>query len=216
MVIRDPHVLGTGERAFRFIHGAIDERAGVSLQHGYTAVARRRGPCHSASVRLFLCLCLAFGACGDDDSDDDALDMSEPRDLAGAEPRVDIGTGVTTFVPIADGADVELVNGPQGGWHVDVTLRLYDVNPQELTMRIEGYDVASGMPVGVPIERILTERRVQPEADHWLRLGDQLIFAIEGPEEVTDTDVRIEVRITTPEGATATAEKVVHVIDEEP
>lgn len=142
--------------------------------------------------------------------------VTEPRDLAGAEPRVEIGTGITSFVDIADGADVELVNGPQGGWHVDVALRLYDVNPQELTMRIEGYDATSGDPVGVPIERILTERRVQPEGDHWLRVGDQLIFAIEGPDEVTDTDVRIEARITTPEGAMATAQKVVHVIDDVP
>jgi len=167
-------------------------------------------------VRLFLCLCLALSACGDDSSDGDAPDLSVPPDLAGAEPRVEIGTGVTTFIPITDGDDVELVNGPQGGWHVDVTLRLYDVNPQELTMRIEGYDAESEMAIGVPIERILTERRVQPEGDHWLRLGDQLIFAIEAPDQVVDTDVRIEVRITTPEGATATAEKVVHVIDEEP
>ncbi len=180
------------------------------------AIAGWRHPCHSSAVRLLLCLCLAFSACGDDappgDGDDDA---SVPVDLGGA-PRVEIGTGVTSFVAVDDGANVELVNGPQGGWHVDVTLRLYQVDPQELTMRIEGYDVASGASVGIPIERVLTERRVQPEGDHWLRLGDQLIFAIDGPEEVVDTDVRIEARITTPEGATASAQKVVHVIDELP
>jgi hypothetical protein len=167
-------------------------------------------------VRLLLCLCLAFSACGDDAPPDDGeRDAGPPADLGG-EPRVEIGTGVTSFIAIDDGADVELVNGPQGGWHVDVTLRLFQVDPQELTMRIEGYDVTSGDSIGIPIERVLTERRVQPEDDHWLRVGDQLIFAIEGPEEVVDTDVRIEARITTPEGASASAEKVVHVIDEVP
>lgn len=166
-------------------------------------------------MKWVLCACLALAACGDDGPSDDGVDAGDPADLGG-EPRVEIGTGVTTFVPIEDGDDVELVNGPQGGWHVDVTLRLYQVDPQELTMRIEGYDVESGASVGIPIERILTERRVQRQEDHWLRVGDQLIFAIEGPEEVIDTDVRVEARITTPEGASATAEKVVHVIDELP
>ena len=80
---------------------------------------------------------------------------------------------------LAEGGDVELVNGPQGGWHVDVTMRIYGLDPQELTMRIEGYDAATDESIGIPIERVLTERRVQPEDDHWLRVGDQLIFAIE-------------------------------------
>lgn len=166
-------------------------------------------------MRLLLCLCLALSSCGDDDTGTDP-DMRVSSDLAGAEPRLEIGTGVTSFVDIDDGAEVELVNGPQGGWHVDVTLRLYDVDPQELTMRIEGYDVATDASIGIPIERVLTERRVQAEGDHWLRLGDQLIFAIDAPDEVVGTDVRVEARITTPEGASARAQKVVHVIDEEP
>ena len=167
-------------------------------------------------MRLLLGLALLC-SCGDDlpprpdgGGGDGAVDMG------GATPRLELGTGVTTFVDIADGADVELVNGPQGGWHVDVTMRIYDVDPQELLMRIEGYDVATGESIGIPIERVLTERRVQREGDHWVRLGDQLIFAITSAAEVTETDVRIEARVTSPEGARATAEKVVHVVDREP
>ena len=168
-------------------------------------------------MRFLLCLVLALAACGDDAP---PPDDTTPRDAGeldlGGPPRVEIGTGVTEFVEVADGADVELVNGPQGGWHVDVAMRLYSVDPQELTMRIEGYDAATDMAIGVPIERTLTERRVQREGDHWLRVGDQLIFAIEAPEEVVGSDVRIEARIVTPEGVSAEAQKVVHVVDEAP
>jgi len=31
---------------------------------------------------------------------------------------VEVGTGAKAFEPLADGADVTMVHGPQGGWHV--------------------------------------------------------------------------------------------------
>ncbi len=167
-------------------------------------------------MRFFLSLVLLAAACGDDDTPppDGGPGGSDGTD--GVEAALVLGTGVTSFVEVAEGGDVELVNGPQGGWHVNVTMRIYGLDPQELTMRIEGYDAATDESIGIPIERVLTERRVQPEEDHWLRVGDQLIFAIDSPAGVVGRDVRIESRVTTPEGERAEAELVVHVIDEEP
>lgn len=33
-------------------------------------------------------------------------------------PAVAVGTGVDRFEPLAEDADVDVINGPQGGWHV--------------------------------------------------------------------------------------------------
>lgn len=38
-------------------------------------------------------------------------------------PTVEVGTGLATFTPIADGDDLEVVHGPQGGYHVLGSLR---------------------------------------------------------------------------------------------
>ena len=163
----------------------------------------------------------SLGGCGDDTAPPDGGDVVDLHrdggrgdvDL-GEEPRVEIGTGTTSFVDISDGDDVELVKGPQGGWHIDVTLRFYYVNPQGLDMRIEGHEVSSTDAIGVPIQRVLTERRVLREGDHWLRVGERLVLTITDESMVVGSDVRIDVTITTAGGTTGSASKVVHVVDE--
>lgn len=42
---------------------------------------------------------------------------------------VEIGGGAITFEPATDGADLTMVHGPQGGWHVLGSARLRYVNP---------------------------------------------------------------------------------------
>jgi len=174
-------------------------------------------------------LVLPLAACpGDDDAPpvgrDGGADAGSPSADGGGEgddaatpsgPRVEIGTGITSFVPVADGEDVELVMGPQGGWHIDVTLRLYEMDPMDMRLNIDGYDADTGEMLALPIERILTTRRVREEDDHWLRLGEQLVLGIASPAEAVGKDVRIVVRAMPVEGEGASAEKTVHVIDEE-
>ena len=181
--------------------------------------------------RSLLLIALAFamtGCPGDDDSFDaggvdapgmDAPGVDAPRvdapgvDVGPVAPRVEIGTGLTEFIDVADGADVELVAGPQGGWHVDVALRLYGMDPMDMRLRIEGRNDATGDVVTVPVERILTNRRVRDMGDHYLRLGDQTVFMVLGPEEATDIDLRIDVTATPVEGEGASAQKIVHIVD---
>lgn len=38
--------------------------------------------------------------------------------------EIEIGDGLTDFVPLAAGDEVTMVFGPQGGWHVDVAARV--------------------------------------------------------------------------------------------
>ena len=39
------------------------------------------------------------------------------------EALLELGTGTARFIPLTDGAEVEMIHGAQGGWHVWVSVR---------------------------------------------------------------------------------------------
>jgi len=45
------------------------------------------------------------------------------------DPDLQLGTGVDAFVALDDGDEVEVVFGPQGGYHVDGSLRVQGIDP---------------------------------------------------------------------------------------
>lgn len=64
-------------------------------------------------------------------------DSSGPTDDTGTAPKLDpaleIGTGDIAFVPIADGDTVFVVFGPQGGYHINASLRVQGIDNGEPT-----------------------------------------------------------------------------------
>ncbi|MBX3274410.1 MAG: hypothetical protein KF729_29365 [Sandaracinaceae bacterium] len=44
------------------------------------------------------------------------------------DPRIEVGTGTWRYEPLEDGDGVPLVFGAQGGWHLWVAVRAYDVD----------------------------------------------------------------------------------------
>lgn len=135
--------------------------------------------------------------------------------LISGEPRITIGHGLTAYEEVPEGGDAELVAGAQGGWHIDLALRIYSVDPEDLFIRIEGFDAATGDALSIPIERVLTSRRVRREDDHYLRLGDQLIFMITMPSEAIGRDLRVELTAMPAAGGELMAMHTFHVVDEE-
>lgn len=62
------------------------------------------------------------------------------------EPTLAIGTGMESYVPVAEGADVQMVHGPQGGWHVLSAVQItHTRNVVEMQARV--YDVETGAAV---------------------------------------------------------------------
>jgi hypothetical protein len=63
---------------------------------------------------------------------------SAPFDSCGVdEPFLDIGSAPvdgSTFLPVEEGQPVELIHGPQGGFHVWLQLRTRNLCPEHLTM----------------------------------------------------------------------------------
>lgn len=55
----------------------------------------------------------------------------------GVDASLEIGTGTWRFEPIADGQEIPLVRGAQGGWHVWVSLRAAGMVSTNATLDIE-------------------------------------------------------------------------------
>jgi len=152
-------------------------------------------------------------------SDTGAPDASPPGDAGRAGPRIEIGTGTEAFEALGPGTMVELVNGPQGGYHVQMAFRLWEIDPEGLLIEAHGYDATTGAEVTIPVERVLTARRVSPEGDHLLRLGDRLVFTTTDPATVYDpatmrgTELRITATFTPAVGDPVMAETTTMVVD---
>lgn len=174
------------------------------------------------SLGLVAALALTPSACGgeggeDGGADGGSTDGGSAIDVDSetlAPGRVELGTGTTSFVEIPEsGGRLELVAGPQGGWHVDVTARLYDFEIEGLLL---SYEIRrDGAVVSMPRQFALREAIVVREGDHWLRAGDFVPFEIAMPSDVVGDTVTVQVLAEPTEGSAASDERTVLIVDEE-
>jgi hypothetical protein len=125
---------------------------------------------------------------------------------------VELGTGLANFEDI--GPTMEIVFGPQGGWHLYVSCRIYNVTVDGalLTYRTERDGVLISMPNGYRLE----PRRLVRARDHYLRVGDLAIFDITMPSDVVGDTVTVTVTIEPPDGDPVTDARTAMVVDEVP
>jgi hypothetical protein len=92
-------------------------------------------------------LAIVFAGCG----------SPEPIDWP-EEASLELGTGSWRFEPIEDGAEVNLVRGAQGGWHIWLSLRTAGVMANTVTLNLHtelpeaettAHDVNSETPVSL-------------------------------------------------------------------
>ena len=67
------------------------------------------------------------------------------------DPTLEIGAGATTFETLQDGDPIELVHGPQGGYHLEIALRGFGIDGSDLVAgsmsgTIGGQGLASSKP----------------------------------------------------------------------
>jgi len=160
-------------------------------------------------MRNSLIFLLCFSACSDDASLGDA--------------RIELGTGTVDFVPIADGDELEVIAGPQGGYHFVVHARAWGIVP--------GDPRSPGIPVNpsttfaayqgeVPIDLGLPPYRLgyQDDGDGGLVLPSARILQLqqEVVPDVYGTEVRITVTVRDDDGDSATDERVIRAIEGPP
>lgn len=147
---------------------------------------------------------------------DRAAGVDAGRDAAGATPRVELGTGTTSFQPLPPaGAALELVGGPQGGFHVDVTARIHDLDVEDLLITYAAVDAATRAPVGHPTHVRVRAARLVREGDGWVRVGDFVILHDSMPDPVRGLTLEITLRCEEVAGGRSAEDaRVVTIVDE--
>lgn len=98
----------------------------------------------SSRVRFAALLALALG-CGRDAPAPVPDAGTKGPDDGGApiEERIELGTGQDQFLALKDGQTVDIVKGPQGGFHVWGALRAWKLDPKNLEIEY-WIDLAAG------------------------------------------------------------------------
>lgn len=144
-----------------------------------------------------------------------APDPARPLETDGVfgDPWVVLGGGAMTWVPLAQGDDVELVAGPQGGWHLDVSVWFGGFGPGGVQLSYEAVDTAANR-VSFVTQAELSEVSVVPADEGWYRFGDRIVLDIQGTDEVVGAELILRVTAALEEQAWSD-ELRLRIVDEE-
>ncbi|MFP6683734.1 MAG: hypothetical protein VB934_03440 [Polyangiaceae bacterium] len=107
---------------------------------------------------------------------------------------VTVGHGQTDYVPLANGDAVELVYGPQGGWHLNLGARVGGIGPDSVILTYRVWDAARTHQVGYPIKMVPT-LRPSPDDDSFEQCGIRVVLAIGAPEDVVQRALLVETEL---------------------
>ncbi len=143
--------------------------------------------------------------------DPDPTRPSESGDVSG-DARLELGTGTSAFEPLAEGADVELVEGAQGGWHLDVALAGWGFGPGGALVEYEAVDSGAER-LSFVTRAELSESGVLVLDDGWQRVGDRVVLDIDTAADVVGSELVLRVTAELA-GQTWSDERRVVVVDE--
>jgi hypothetical protein len=129
------------------------------------------------------------------------------------EVWLELGTGRFSYEPLQD--EIEVVAGPQGGWHVDVSLRFGGFEPDGVVVVYDAVDANTADAVSFTTVAQLSQTSVLPADDGWERVGDRVVLDIATVDEVVGRDIVVRVTAEVGEG-TWSDERPVTVVDLEP
>ncbi|MDC3958800.1 hypothetical protein [Polyangium jinanense] len=154
---------------------------------------------------LSLALSLVTGGCGTDEAAPPVT--AEP-------PRIELGAGRVDFVPIPPDGSVEIVSGPQGGFHLELTVRLFHLDPEGLVLDYDVSDAETGALLSFAAQYAISADRVLDRGDHLLRVGDRAVLVVPSAEAARGRVASITCRAVHGEVVTAEDAREVTLVDE--
>ena len=154
----------------------------------------------------------------DDSREDFELGPPNPTLPSGSdgvfgEPWLELGTGTAEFEPLQDGDTIEVIAGPQGGWHVDVSLWFGGFGPDGITLLYEAV-TTDAEPISFVTQARLLDASVLDVNEGWHRVGDRIVFDIADASEVIGETVILRVTAAL-ENQTWSDERRVQLVGEE-
>ncbi len=112
------------------------------------------------------------------------------------EPRIEIGTGdIGEYQPLMDGDMVNLIRGAQGGQHVWVALRAWDLNTAPALIELIFENDAGDATISIPFTvRLSFNDEVPADADFTQISG--LALMVPNPDDILGNPVRIRARVS--------------------
>lgn len=159
--------------------------------------------------------CLAFALCLTTVACDGAEEPDAGPQVDAGGARVELGEGTSRFETLTDGQDVELIAGVQGGYHINLTGRLYGFALDDVTLDYEAVPVGATAPISMPTQLVLDASDFVPDSGGVLRAGDFLIMEVETPADVVGMELDVTLTVTDAAGETASDTRRVRVVDEE-
>ncbi|MCC7541237.1 MAG: hypothetical protein IT379_33780 [Deltaproteobacteria bacterium] len=159
-------------------------------------------------------------AAGCDDDGSGARDGGEPPGDARQDtgdpdgPALEVGTGGTVYERVEDGGAVELVHGPQGGWHILLAARFRGMDPEGVLLSYQVLRADGTTPLNERFSVRLRRSTVSPSGAWWNRTGDLGVLAVMGAEEAADMDAEVHAEVVASDGTTVSDVLRVHIVDE--
>ena len=166
-----------------------------------------------------LCLIACFtNACGTEPSDktdagiaDAGADMVVADDLAGQLTVRQNGQ----FVPLEDGASIEIISGFQGGWHVEPYLRITGIVEDDLYGTTTFWVERDSIRIAETGQQQFEPLFFNNEGDAFLFFTQPVVFlGSYTPENLAGTDATIRVNFELDDGRTVNISTPVSLIDE--
>jgi hypothetical protein len=158
------------------------------------------------SRRAILFLFLVTGCAGLGTGD--ALDPLPTPGDAGAGGagmlHVEIGTGVELYEPLSDGAPVDVVLGPQGGFHIWTSVRVDDPSVELARIDLNARFADDGRPAGNPSSITVSFAAVGTAREH----AGMTCFVV-SPEAVHARSVVLHADLFVKDGRHGSAERLV-------
>lgn len=142
---------------------------------------------------------------------------------AAGAPAVELGTGTTAFAPLAEGDEVAIVQGPQGGYHLDGSVRATGVdcgdpddlasprNPTTVFRVFLGEQPVSGVRAepGVSYTQGLD---VSSDPQFCEMVGRRVYLNITRDDDLVGQTLRVEVTLTDASGVTVADDREVFAV----
>ena len=117
------------------------------------------------------------------------------------EPTLEVGTGLREFVPLQPGEELPLIRGPQGGVHLELSLRATGIDAADL-LNGELFGDVNG--VRVATVRPWVDFRCNKQVDALDAIGIELVYDAD-PPDLYGLDTLVTARVTDMVGPQVTA-----------
>lgn len=132
----------------------------------------------------------------------------------GANPCIELGVGPDAR-PAISADTIEIVHGPQGGWHLEVGARFVGLDPDGLEVAYDVTRLRDGASLGASRFRVAA-RRLLSEPPALVRAGDIVVLDVIRGDDLVGDEVQVALRVEAAGAEVGSDARTLVVVDQRP